>query len=109
MGTENRFAGTLVWNTFPLPQLSKDQTDAIIEGGAKVLEARAIHKVASLKTLYDPMLMPQDLRKAHESLDRAVDVIFSPSASSKSFKTEEERQKALLEAYEEMTREKAGE
>lgn len=49
------------------------------------------------------MLMPQDLRKAHESLDRAVDAIFSPSASSKSFKTEEERQKALLEAYEEMT------
>ena len=58
LGTGNRFAGTLVWNTFPLPQLSKDQTDAIIEGGAKVLEARANHKDASLKTLYDPMLMP---------------------------------------------------
>ena len=71
-----------------------------------MLEARANHKDASLKTLYDPMLMPQDLRKAHESLDRAVDAIFSPSASSKSFKTEEERQKALLEAYEEMTGEK---
>ena len=109
LGTGNRFAGTLVWNTFPLPELSKDQTDAIIEGGAKVLEARANHKDASLKTLYDPMLMPQDLRKAHESLDRAVDVIFSPSASSKSFKTEEERQKALLEAYEKMTGEKTGE
>ncbi|MBQ1427669.1 MAG: class I SAM-dependent DNA methyltransferase, partial [Aeriscardovia sp.] len=109
LGRGNRFAGQLVWNTFPLPKLSKNQTDAIIEGGAKVLEARANHKDASLETLYDPTLMPQDLRKAHESLDRAVDAVFSPFASSKSFKTEEDRQKALLKAYEEITGEKAGE
>lgn len=97
--TDNRFSNTLVWNTFPLPELSKDQTDAIIEGGAKVLEARANHKDASLKTLYDPMLMPQDLRKAHESLDRAVDAVFC----DKPFNNELARQKALLEMYKKMT------
>lgn len=30
-----RFSSTLVWNTFPLPKLTKDQKDRIIEGGGK--------------------------------------------------------------------------
>ena len=100
-----RFSNTLVWNTFPLPSLTKDQRDRIIEGGAKVLEARANYPDASLADLYDPGNIPSDLRKAHEALDRAMDRIFS----DKPFNSEEERQKALLEAYEEMTGEKEGE
>lgn len=99
---DNRFSNTLVWNTFPLPSLTKDQKDRIIEGGAKVLEARANYPKSSLADLYDPSNMPQDLRKAHEALDKAVDSVFS----DKPLKSEEERQKALLKAYEEMTNEK---
>ncbi|MBQ1374481.1 MAG: DNA methyltransferase [Aeriscardovia sp.] len=45
--------------------------------------------------------MPQDLRKAHEALDRAMDKIFS----DKPFNSEEERQRALLEMYRKMTNE----
>ena len=45
--------------------------------------------------------MPQDLRKAHQSLDKAMDALFS----DKPFKSEEERQKGLLEAYQRMTEE----
>lgn len=97
--TDNRFSNTLVWNTFPLPELTKEQKDRIIEGGRKVLEARANYPDASLADLYDPDNMPSDLRKAHEALDRAMDGVFS----HKPFKSEEERQKALLKAYEEMT------
>lgn len=100
-----RFSNTLVWNTFPLPSLTNDQKDRIIEGGAKVLEARANYPSSSLADLYDPNNMPSDLRKAHEALDKAMDAVFS----DKPFESEEERQKALLEAYEEMTGEKAGE
>ena len=98
--TDNRFSNTLVWNTFPLPELTKDQKDRIIEAGAKVLEARANYPDASLADLYDPDNMPSDLRKAHEALDKAVDSVFS----NKPFNSEEERQKALLKAYEEMTK-----
>ncbi|MBQ1348843.1 MAG: class I SAM-dependent DNA methyltransferase, partial [Aeriscardovia sp.] len=105
LGTGNRFSDTLVWNTFPLPKLSEVQKDAIIDGGSKVLEARANHIGVSLEDMYDPMLMPEDLRKAHEALDRAMDKVFS----DKPFNSEEERQKALLEAYEKMTGEKEGE
>ena len=91
-----RFSNTLVWNTFPLPKLSKDQKDLIIEGGNKVLEARANYPGSSLAALYDPDNMPKDLKKAHEALDKAMDRVFS----DKPFRSEEERQKALLEAYE---------
>ena len=97
-----RFSNTLVWNTFPLPALTKEQKDLIIEGGRKVLEARANYPSSSLADLYDPDNMPQDLKKAHEALDKAVDSVFS----NKPFNSEEERQKALLEAYEKMTNEK---
>ena len=105
-GTANCFSNTLVWNTFPLPKLTKDQRDRIIEAGTKVLEARAGQKKATLEKLYNPTrLMPPSLQKAHEALDKAVDSVFS----DKPLRSEEERQKALLEAYKEMTGEKAGE
>ena len=58
-----RFSNTLVWNTFPLPKLSKDQKDLIIEGGRKVLEARANYPGSSLAALYAPDNMPQDLKR----------------------------------------------
>ena len=94
-----RFSSTLVWNTFPLPSLTNDQKDRIIEGGAKVLEARGQDPDSSLADLYDPSNMPSDLRKAHEALDKAMDAVFS----DKPLRSEEERQKALLEIYEKMT------
>lgn len=61
----------------------------------KVLEARANYPKSSLADLYDPSNMPQDLRKAHEALDRAMDSVFS----NKPFNNELARQKALLEMY----------
>ena len=97
-----RFSNTLVWNTFPLPKLTKNQKDCIIEAGAKVLESRANYPDASLTDLYAPDNMPQDLKKAHEALDKAVDSVFA----GKPLKSEEERQKALLEMYKKMTNEK---
>ena len=97
-----RFSNTLVWNTFPLPELTKEQKDRIIDGGRKVLESRAKLPSSSLADLYDPSNMPPDLKKAHEALDKAMDSVFSNNP----LKSEEERQKALLKAYEEMTNEK---
>ena len=95
---DNRFSSVQVYNTFPLPALTNDQKDRIIEAGAKVLEARAQSPKSSLADLYDPDNMPQDLKTSHEALDKAVDSVFS----DKPLESEKERQKALLKAYEEM-------
>ena len=66
------------------------------------MESRAKLPSSSLADLYDPSNMPPDLKKAHEALDKAMDSVFSNNP----LKSEEERQKALLKAYEEMTNEK---
>lgn len=71
-----RFSNTVVWNTLPLPQLIDDMRQKVIDAGKQVIAARANHPGQSLADLYDPDFMPQDLRKAHEDLDKVVDVAF---------------------------------
>jgi len=76
MKSDLRFANTLVWNTFPLPELDTVTQDQIIEGGQKVLEARAKHPDRSLAVHYAPLVMSADLIQAHNKLDTAVDKAF---------------------------------
>ncbi|MDD6460950.1 MAG: class I SAM-dependent DNA methyltransferase [Bifidobacteriaceae bacterium] len=71
-----RFSNTIVWNNLPLPQLTDDMRQKVIDAGKQVIAARANHPGQSLADLYDPDFMPQDLRKAHEDLDKVVDVAF---------------------------------
>ena len=53
----------------------------------------------SLADLYDPNLMPLTLRKAHQTLDKAVDKLYQP----KGFKTPLERVNHLFERYQQLT------
>ena len=41
-----------------------------------VLDSRAAHPDATLADLYDPDLMPPNLRRAHQALDRVVDRLY---------------------------------
>lgn len=71
-----RFSNTVVWNTLPLPKLDDGMRQAVIDAGRGVLGARANHPGQSLADLYDPDVMPIDLRKAHRQLDAVVDKAF---------------------------------
>ena len=64
-----------------------------------VLDARAAHPDATLADLYDPDLMPPDLRKAHQALDRAVDRLYRRGG----FASERERVEHLFMLYEKMS------
>lgn len=96
------FSASLVWNTFPLPALTGEQKNLILEGGKKVLDARASHPGSPLTDLYDPESMPKDLKEAHKELDEVMDKVFS----DKPLESQEDRQKVLLKAYEKATGEK---
>ena len=61
--------------------------------------ARTAHPDATLADLYDPNLMPPDLRKAHQALDRAVDRLYRRSG----FASERERVEHLFRLYEKMS------
>lgn len=99
---DKRAGADTTWYTFPLPKLEEDQKDRIIERGREILDARALYSDSDLSDLYSPQNMPADLKKAHKKLDREMDSVFS----AKPLKTEEERQRALLETYKKMMGEK---
>lgn len=93
------FSNTLVWNTLPLPRLSDEQRQQVIDAGKRILEARANHSGQSLADLYDPTFMPVDLRKAHEQLDKVVDIAFG---AVKPCADDEERLRILFTSYAEI-------
>ncbi|MXW21368.1 MAG: class I SAM-dependent DNA methyltransferase [Gammaproteobacteria bacterium] len=85
------------YNTFPLPP--KDADLSRLEPLAQaVLDARDAHPGATLANLYDPDLMPPNLRKAHRALDRAVDRLYRRGG----FSSERERVEHLFAIYEKM-------
>ena len=96
-----RYSSGLVYNTFPMPPRFHTNSTSIakLEPLAQaVLDARAAYPEATLADLYDPDLMPPNLRKAHQALDRTVDRLYRRSG----FASERERVEYLLGLYEKM-------
>ena len=91
-----RYSIGLVYNTFPLPLVWSRKADTLTPYADAVLDARAAHPDATPADLYDPDLMPPNLRKAHQKLDRAVDRLYR----RKRFSSERERVKHLFALYE---------
>ena len=95
--SDYRYSIGLVYNTFPTPQEDADMSK--MEPLAQdVLDARAAHPDATLADLYDPDIMPPNLRQAHRRLDRAVDRLYS----RKGFTSERERIECLFMLYDKM-------
>jgi hypothetical protein len=85
----------VVYNTFPLPPPGTDLT-RLAPLAQAILDARAAHPGATLATLYDPDLMPANLRRAHQALDRAVDRLYRRQG----FASDRERVEHLFALYE---------
>ena len=72
----------------------------IVECSAqKVLDTRLNYPGSSLADLYDPLTMPPDLVKAHQELDKAVDLCYRPQP----FINETKRIEYLFELYDRYT------
>ncbi len=94
-----RYSIGMVYNTFPMPNMTERQKATISKKAQAVLDARALDKEANLATQYDPEGMTSNLRKAHIELDRAVDRLYRRTP----FKSEHERVEYLFGLYEQMT------
>ncbi|MDP2761456.1 MAG: N-6 DNA methylase [Sideroxyarcus sp.] len=98
--TRLSYSSTLVYNTFPLPDLSADQK-VILEGHAiEILGAREAHPGKTIAWLYDPETMPADLLQAHKELDDALECIYI----GRPFKNDTERLEHLFKLYANMTK-----
>lgn len=93
-----RYSATIVYNTFPFPDVNDKQKQNIETLAEEILLARADNIGKTLAELYDPDKMPKDLKQAHENLDDAVDKLYRPQG----FKTTEERLAHLLSRYEKL-------
>jgi hypothetical protein len=71
-----RYSNTLVYNTFPIPNLSDQQKAWLEDLAVEVLGARETHPGKTISWLYDPDNMPSNLRSAHKSLDDALETIY---------------------------------
>ncbi len=92
-----RYSNVLVYNNFPWPEDITDKKKSTIENAVhKVLEARAGFPDSSLADLYDPLTMPSKLVKAHQELDKAVDLAYRPQP----FVSETKRIEFLFDLYE---------
>jgi len=97
-----RYSNEIVYNNYPFPQNPTDkQIQAIEKAAQKILDTRAAFKNNSLAELYDPLTMPQPLVKAHNELDKAVDLAYRSVA----FTSEANRMEFLFELYEKYTAE----
>ena len=97
MKSDYMYSVGVVYNTFPLPPGFADADTPPLEPLAQaVLDVRAAHAGATLAELYDPDLMPPNLRRAHHALDRAVDRLYR----RKRFTSERECIEYLFALYE---------
>ena len=99
---ESRFqySASVVYNNYPWPETpTEKQKEAIEKAAQKVLDARADFPNSSLADLYDPLTMPPALVKAHNDLDKAVDLAYRPQP----FINETKRIEFLFNLYDKYT------
>jgi hypothetical protein len=94
------YSNAIVYNNYPFPENITDKQKQKVETCAqKVLDTRAKYPDSSLADLYDPLTMPPDLTKAHQNLDKAVDLCYRPQP----FVNELNRIEYLFNLYENLT------
>lgn len=98
--SDYRYSKDVVYNNFPWPSPSDEQISRIEETAKAILDARALYPDSSLAEMYDELLMPRELRKAHQENDRAVMQAYGFPIKNT---TESSCVAALMKLYQEMT------
>ena len=75
--SDYNYSNTIVYNNFPWPNPTEAQRAKIEQTAQAILDARALYPDCSLADLYDEATMPPELRRAHQSNDRAVMQVYN--------------------------------
>lgn len=98
--TRYSYSSGVVYNTFPVPELSTRRKNMIEEQVFEILDLRE-ELGGTLAELYHKETMPESLREAHKKLDEIVERAYKDTP----FNSDEERLSHLLKRYKEMTHE----
>lgn len=70
--SDYRYSATIVYNNFPWVELTEQQKEKLTKTADNILKARELYPEMSLAELYNELIMPPELRKAHQDNDRLV-------------------------------------
>ena len=107
LGNGYRYSKDIVYNNFHWPENVTDDQKKNLENLAQaILDARDAHPNSTLSDLYDPNSMPDDLRDAHNKLDKAVLKLYGFEKNKKAGRdadfTEPQIVAKLMEKYQEL-------
>lgn len=95
--SDYQYSAGVVYNNFIWPKDTGD--DAIANAATGILNARKLYDSETLATLYDPLLMPAELIKAHEANNKAVDKAYGYTGAD----DDASRAAFLFKKFEEIT------
>ena len=98
--TDYRYSASIVYNTFPIPNIDAQMKEKLNLTAINILAVRENYSHLTLADLYDPELMPIDLKEAHETNDIQVEKVYKASP----FKLDEDRLRVLFLNYIKMTK-----
>jgi len=90
-----RYSNILVWNTFPIPELSTAQKSDLEDRAWAIIAARERYAGRTIASLYDPETMPPDLLEAHREVDETLERIYN----GRLFSNDGERLEHLFKRY----------
>lgn len=97
--SDYRYSKDIVYNNFPWPEPTEGQRAAIEKTAQAILDARALYPDASLADLYDEVLMPPELRKAHQYNDQAVLAAYGITKKDPAYTSESACVAMLMKRY----------
>lgn len=95
LGTAPRYSKEIVYNNFPLPELSSSAEALVTRRAEDILLEREKHPSKLISELYDPDTMPAELLAAHQALD----VVVEKAYRTKAFQSDDERLAYLFAQY----------
>ncbi|GGH71540.1 methylase [Compostibacillus humi] len=99
--SDYRYSASIVYNNFPWIQLTEEQKEKLTKTADNILKARELYPEMSLADLYNELIMPPELRKAHQDNDRLVMRIYGMDVR---ITKESDAVEKLFKMYNEMTK-----
>lgn len=103
--SDYRYSVNIVYNNFPWPNPTDEQKAKIEQTAQAILDARALYPDSSLADLYDEVVMPSELRKAHQNNDRAVMQAYGFTKDHPAYSSESACVAELMKMYQQKVQE----
>lgn len=101
--SDYRYSKDVVYNNFIWCEPTPEQKAKIEQTAQGILDARALYPNSDLAELYDEVLMPPELRRAHQLNDKAVMEAYGFTRNTEAYKSESACVAALMKLYKERT------